>query len=62
VKLPNIDDAVIEPLKLRNYLLSSTHPIGRFKAAFFHSIGFAEDNWEALETEIRALLGNDARI
>jgi hypothetical protein len=62
VKLPNIDNAVIEPLKLRDYLLSSTHPIGRFKAAFFHSIGFTEDHWEVLEVEIRALLENDAKI
>ena len=35
--LPNIDKAVIEPEKLRDYLLSKSHPIGRFKAEFFRS-------------------------
>lgn len=58
--LPNIDKAVIDPEKLRNYLLSTSHPIGRFKADFFQSIGFAGDNWEILESEIRRLLGGGA--
>jgi len=34
VLLPNADEAVIEPAKLRDYLLSTTHPLGRFKARF----------------------------
>jgi hypothetical protein len=62
VILPNIDKAVIESEKLQDYLLSKSHPIGRFKAEFFQSIGFADDNWMVLEAEIRALLGNDAKI
>jgi hypothetical protein len=28
--LPNTDDAVIDPAKLRDYLLSTQHPLGRF--------------------------------
>lgn len=28
----------------------------------FRSIGFTDDNWEALEAEIRLLLRNDAKI
>lgn len=62
MKLPNIDKAVIEPVKLRNYLLSLSHPIGQFKAEFFRALGFTDGNWEVLEAEIRALLRNDARI
>lgn len=60
--LPNVDKAVIEPEKLQHYLLSSSHPIGRFKAEFFKSIGFTNDSRDVLEVEIRALLGNDATI
>jgi hypothetical protein len=35
MKLPNGDRALIEPEKVRDYLLSTTHPVGRFKAAYF---------------------------
>lgn len=33
--LPNAELACIEPEKIRDYLLSPTHPIGRFKAMVF---------------------------
>lgn len=62
VILPNGEKAVIEAEKLQGYLLSSSHPVERFKAEFFRSIGFASDNWQVLEAEIQALLGSDARI
>jgi hypothetical protein len=39
VSLPEGSRAVIEPAKLRDYLLSSSHPVGRFKAVFFHALG-----------------------
>ena len=35
MKLKNAQRAVIDPAKLHSYLLSATHPVGRFKAAFF---------------------------
>ena len=35
MSLPNLDRAVIDPAKVRDYLLSDVHPVGRFKAAFF---------------------------
>ena len=62
MNLPNIDKVVIDSGKLQNYLLSPSHPVGRFKAEFFKSIGYTDDNWLSLETEIRALLRNDATI
>lgn len=34
-KLPNAEQAVVEPAKVRDYLLSSAHPVGRFKAVVF---------------------------
>ena len=51
--LPNADDAVIEPAKLRDYLLSTVHPLGRFKARFFGALGFSADRWQELESTLR---------
>lgn len=61
MKLPNIDSAIIEPEKLREYLLSSSHPVGRYKSDFFQVLGFTNENWEDLEMEIRDILRNDAQ-
>ena len=59
VKLPNAENAITQKEKLQDYLLSQSHPIGRFKAAFFRSLGYSSDNWEALERDIRNLLSNE---
>lgn len=45
--------AVIEPAKLQDYLLSTTHPVGRFKAAFFGALGYEATAWQRLETDLR---------
>jgi hypothetical protein len=50
--LPNPDRAVIDPFKVRDYLLSSAHPVGRFKARFFVSLGYTADRWEKLQSDI----------
>lgn len=60
MRLPNIESALIPPEKLRDYLLSPNHPIGRYKAAFFRSLGYEQDEWEALEHDIRSLLTGNA--
>jgi len=39
-KLPNGMRAVVPQAKVTDYLLSETHPQGRFKARFFRSVGF----------------------
>jgi hypothetical protein len=41
--LPNADRALIDEARIREYLLSDAHPVGRFKAAFFRSLGFTLD-------------------
>lgn len=51
--IPNAERATIEPAKLRDYLLSSTHPIGRFKARFFTALGFTADRWMELGEALR---------
>ncbi len=51
--LPNAEHAIIERVKLEGYLLSRTHPVGRFKARFFGRLGFAAEDWELLEEALR---------
>jgi hypothetical protein len=46
--LPNSDLAVVEEYKITHYLLSSGHPAGRGKAAFFRRFGFSTAAWEKL--------------
>lgn len=59
--LPNAEKAIIEVEKLRDYILSSTHPVGQFKAAVFRRLGYSAENWEAFEEILRALiLSHDA--
>ena len=54
MKLPRADDAIIPAAKLRDYLLSFRHPVGRLKARFFASLGYTEDNWERLAADLRS--------
>ena len=60
MQLPNHERATIEPGKIRDYLLSDTHPIGRYKAAVFKSLGYTLDNWDVLLDDLRNLLIFDA--
>ena len=54
--------AIISPEKLRDYLLSAAHPIGRYKSTFFRSLGYSQDQWQALEQGLRATLSNEAQL
>jgi hypothetical protein len=53
VLLPDADRAEIDPEKLHGYLLSTTHPIGRFKARFFRALGYSAEQWLELEADLR---------
>lgn len=55
MSLPNAERAVIDPAKVRDYLLSEIHPVGRFKAAFFVALGYSTDRWELLRDDLLAL-------
>lgn len=55
-RLPNAEKAIIEAEKLRDYVLSFAHPVGRFKAAFFHRLGYSAENWETFERSLRELI------
>jgi hypothetical protein len=49
MKLPNSKNAFIPKEKLKGYLLSETHPVGKFKAKYFRNLGFDESNIDKLE-------------
>jgi len=53
VKLPGAERAVVDPAKVRDYLLSPSHPVGRFKAQFFLALGYSQDRWELLAADLR---------
>jgi hypothetical protein len=53
VLLPNAEHAIIDGNKLQDYLLSVSHPIGRFKARFFAGLGFSTERWETLDQALR---------
>ena len=61
--LPNATKTVIDSVKVRDYLLSSSHPIGRFKQPFFVALGYSRDQWQQLEADLLELAASgDARI
>ncbi len=62
MKLPNVQNAVIDIEKLRYYSLSSTHPKGKHKAKLFEEkLAMRADEAELLREAIRkAILSADA--
>jgi len=59
--LPAVERAHIDPAKIRNYLLSAVHPVGRFKAVVFQALGYTAEEWERLRDALLALARtNDA--
>jgi hypothetical protein len=53
--LPNANQVVIADEKVRDYLLSVSHPVGRFKATFFQGLGYSPNNWAALRDDLAAI-------
>jgi hypothetical protein len=53
VLLPHAERAEIAPEKRRDYLLSTEHPDGRFKARFFAARGFSAERWQEPESALR---------
>jgi hypothetical protein len=48
VQLPEAERAFVDPVKVRDYLLSPEHPVGRAKARFFGALGFTRAAWPTL--------------
>jgi hypothetical protein len=61
MKLP-ARDAIIPSDKLRDYLLSPTHPDGRAKAEYLGKLGYSQDTVLQLEADLREqVLSRDAQ-
>ena len=56
MKLPNCDRATVADAKVRDYLLSPSHPVGRFKSTFFNVLGFTVNEWEKLREALLTLV------
>ncbi len=54
MRLPNVEQAVVVPRKLTDYLLSLDHPRGRAKAAWFEGLGFDLDAWRVVADALLA--------
>jgi hypothetical protein len=52
VTIPGAERAVVDAAKVRDYLLSPTHPVGKFKAAFFAGLGYTERDWLELQRDL----------
>jgi hypothetical protein len=55
VKLPHSDSVQIDLRKVRDYLLSPMHPVGRFKARVFKALGFGAATIDAFVAEVRRI-------
>ena len=60
MRIPNAENAVVEAEKLRDYLLSPNHPIGKFKSAFFRSVGYQAEEYHQLAADFLGLLVGEA--
>jgi filamentous hemagglutinin len=52
MRIPNASQAIVEPAKILQYLLDTSHPVGGAKARFFLSFGFSREEYSVL---VRAL-------
>jgi hypothetical protein len=55
LKLPNREGCFVPQSKLRDYLLSPTHPDGSHKARLFRALGFDQAKPEELEHALVAI-------
>jgi hypothetical protein len=61
MKMPNKENAVVAESKLKSYLLSETHSVGKSKAKFFIEAGFGRDTLEVLEHSLM-VIANPKRL
>jgi hypothetical protein len=55
LRVPRADRVRVDEQKVRAYLLSPTHPVGRFKARLFAALGFDERTVDAFVAEVRRI-------
>jgi Domain of unknown function (DUF6883) len=52
-RLPHAEAAQVSRGKIVDYLLSASHPDGRYKARFFAAFGFTAERWGELAEALR---------
>jgi len=50
--IPDAERAIITAEKIRDYLLNLKHPDGGSKAIWFHTLGYARDEWQRLADDL----------
>jgi hypothetical protein len=50
--LPHAEHAVVEQAKICEYLLSGSHPVGRFKARVFLALGYSIEDWPRFRADL----------
>lgn len=53
--IPPSAEAIAATEKVRDYLLNLEHPDGGPKAVWFHSLGYARDEWGELAADLLAI-------
>ncbi|MFI5307497.1 MAG: DUF6883 domain-containing protein [Polyangiales bacterium] len=53
MKIPGAELAIVDPEKVRDYLLSPTHPVGKFKSVFFAALGYTEEKLGGIAARVR---------
>ena len=53
--LPGAEQTIVDPAKVRDYLLSPDHPVGHAKARFFTALGFTREAWPQLRDALLEL-------
>jgi len=62
MRLPDHKTAVIESKKIQDYLLSSVHPVGKAKAAWFSILGYSSSDPDLLKHDIMKISGLEATL
>jgi hypothetical protein len=62
MSLPAADRALVDATKVRDYLLSAEHPVGRFKARFFQHLGYSRDDWPRLRDDLLVLAHENSAV
>jgi len=55
MRLPNHEKAYVPKQKLRDYLLSETHAVGKAKAKYFLSLGYTEEKDDQLAEDLLSI-------
>jgi hypothetical protein len=55
MKLPRNEEAQVSDKKIRDYLLSEAHPVGKGKAGYFRALGYSEKNIVQLRDALVAM-------